>query len=95
MSEIYSDRLFEIPQVENYDTYDYRESEMRYLKRRFNDGAVSLKEIIGNWELFKDKDLSFCLLNDNDNKNSITDNLLKEFMNNYGILAPLIIENNE
>lgn len=92
MSEIYSDRLFEIPQVENYDTYDDRESA---LKRRFNYGAVSLKEIIGNWELFKDKDLSFCLLNDNDNKNSITDNLLKEFMNNYGILAPLIIENND
>lgn len=95
MSKIYSDRLFEIPQGENYDTHDYRESEMRYLKRRFNRGEVSLKEIIGNWQLFKDKDLSYCLLNDDNNKNSITDNLLKEFMNNYGTLVPLIIENND
>lgn len=95
MSEIYSDRLFEIPKIENYDTYDYRESEIRYLKSRFNDGEVSLKEIIGNWELFKDKDLSYCLLNDDNNKNSITDNLLKEIMNNYGTLVPLIIENND
>lgn len=95
MSEVYSDRLFEIPQIENNDTYDYRESEMRYLKSRFNDGKVSLKEIIDNWELFKDKDLSYCLLNDENNKNNITDRSLKEFMNNYGTLVPLIVENND
>lgn len=95
MSEIYSDRLFEIPQIENYDTYDYKESEMRYLKRCFNDGKVDLKEIISNRELFKNKDLSYCLLNDENNKNNITDSSLKEFMNNYGILLPLIVENND
>lgn len=95
MSEVYSDRLFEIPQIKNNDTYYYRESEMRYLKSRFNDGKVSLKEIIDNWELFKDKDLSYCLLNDENNKNNITDRSLKEFMNNYGTLVPLIVENND
>lgn len=95
MAEIYSDRLFEIPQIENNDTYDYRESETRYLKSSFNDGKVSLKEIIDNWELFKDKDLSYCLLNDENNKNNITNSSLKEFMNNYGTLVPLIIENND
>ena len=95
MSEIYSDRLFDIPQIEIYETYDHRESETRYLKRRFNDGKVSLKEIISNWDLFKDKDLSYCLLNDENNKNNITDSLLKEFMNNYSVLVPLIAENND
>lgn len=95
MAEIYSDRLFEIPKIENYDTYDYREREMRNLKSYFNDGKVSLKEIISIWELFKDKDLSFCLLNDENNKNNISDSSLKEFMNNYGTLAPLIAENND
>ena len=95
MSEMYSDRLFEIPQIENYETYDYSESRLRSLKSNFNDGKVSLKEIISNWELFKDKDLSFCLLNDENNKNNIIDSSLKEFMNNYGTLASLIVENND
>ena len=95
MSEMYSDRLFEIPQIENYETYDYSESRLRNLKSDFNDGKVNLKDIIINWELFKDKDLSFCLLNDENNKNNITDSSLKEFMNNYGTLVPLIVENND
>ena len=95
MSEIYSDRLFEIPQIENYETYDYSESRLRNLKSDFNEGKVNLKDIIINWELFKDKDLSFCLLNDENNKNNITDSSLKEFMNNYGTLVPLIVENND
>ena len=95
MSEMYSDRLFEIPQIENYETYDYSESRLRNLKSDFNDGKVNLKDIIINWELFKDKDLSFCLLNDENNKNNITNSSLKEFMNNYGTLVPLIVENND
>lgn len=92
MAELYSDRLFEI---ENNETYDYNESRLRNMKYDFNRGKVSLKEIIGNWELFKDKDLSYCLLNDENNKNNITDISLKEFMNNYGTLVPLIVENND
>jgi len=92
MSEIYSDRLFEIPKIENYDTYDYSESRIRNLKNNFNNGEVSLKEIIINWKLFKDKDLSYCLLKD---ENNITDSSLKEFMNSYGTLVTLIVENND
>ena len=95
MSRIYSDRLFKIPQIENYDSYEYRESEIRSLKERFNDGKIDLKEITSNWEIFKNKDLSYCLLNDENNKNNITDSLLKGFMNNYGALVHLIIENND
>lgn len=87
MKSVYSNRLFELSENNN--------EEFSYEMRIFNDGRVSLKEIIGNWQLFKDKDLSYCLLNDENNKNNITDSSLKEFMNNYGTLAPLIVENND
>lgn len=94
MAELYQDRLFEIPEID-YEKYDYSESRTRNLKSDFNDGKVSLKEIISNWDLFKDKDLSYCLLNDKNNTNHISDEDLKKFMSNYGALAPLIIENND
>ena len=84
MSKIYSDRLFEITEIEN------SENNLSLLKMAFNDAKVNLKDIIINWELFKNKDLSSCLLNDENNNNNITDSSLKEFMNNYGTLVPLI-----
>lgn len=95
MAKIYSDRLFEIPAIENYETYDYSESRLRNMKSNFNNGKVNLKDIVSNWKLFKDKDLSYCLLNDENNKNNITDSSLKEFMNNYDTLVSLIVENND
>ena len=87
MKEVYSDRLFDVSQ--NND------ENLRYIINDFNEGKIGLKEIIYNWDLFKNKDLSYCLLNDNANKNHITDNMLKEFMSSYGNLASLIIENND
>lgn len=87
MREVYSDRLFDVSQ--NND------ENLRYIINDFNEGKIGLKEIIYNWDLFKNKDLSYCLLNDNANKNHITDNMLKEFMSSYGNLASLIIENND
>ena len=95
MAKIYSDRLFEVSQMEDYDLFDTRESSLRYLKMNFNAGNISLIEIIENWDLFKDKDLSYCLLKDENNKNHITSNMIKEFMNNYGLLVPLIVEHND
>lgn len=94
MAKQYSDRLFEIPSIDEYETFEFNEYKIRNLKINFNDGKVSLEEIIKNWDLFKDKDLSYCLLNDKNNTNNITDNLLKDFMNNYGTLIPLIIKEN-
>lgn len=85
MREIYSDRLFDVSQ--NND------ENLRYIINDFNEGIIGLKEIIYNWDLFKNKDLSYCLLNDNENKSNITDNILKEFMSSYGELASLIVEN--
>ena len=87
MREVYSDRLFDVSQ--NND------ENLRYIINDFNEGKIGLKEIIYNWDLFKNKDLSYCLLNDNANKSNITDNILKEFMSSYGELASLIIENND
>lgn len=87
MAEIYSDRLFEISENENDEKQN-----INYLKVMFNRGKIRLDEIISNWELFKDKDLSYCLLKDSRNESNITDSLLKEFMKNYGVLAPIIIK---
>ena len=94
MTEIYSDRLFEVPAID-YEGYYYSEDITRTLKTNFNDGKVSLEELVSNWELFKDKDLSYCLLNDEKNSNHITDEDLKRFMSLYSVLAPLIVENND
>ena len=87
MREVYSDRLF--------DESQNNDENLGYILNNFNKGKIGLKEIIYNWDLFKNKDLSYCLLNDNENKSNITDNILKEFMSSYGKLASLIIENND
>ena len=87
MREVYSDRLFDVSQ--NND------ENLRYIINDFNEGKIGLKEIIYNWNLFKNKDLSYCLLNDNENEKHITNNMLKEFMSSYSKLASLIIDNND
>lgn len=87
MKEAYQDRLFEISQESDYN--------LKHMKRQFNEGKVSLEDLVCNWDLFKDKDLSYCLLNDEANKNHIIDRELKEFMTDYGILVPLLINNND
>lgn len=92
MAETYSKRLFEIPQID-YEKYDYNEIEIRNRKNDFNNGLTSLEEIINNWDLFKDKDLNYCLLNDKKNTNHISDKDIKTFMAKYGILIPIITAN--
>lgn len=87
MKETYQDRLFEISQEDDYG--------LKNMKRQFNEGKVSLEDLVCNWDLFKDKDLSYCLLNDEANKNHITDRELKEFMTDYETLVPLLINNND
>lgn len=70
MKSFYSDRLIEI----------YENDKDKNLKEAFNNGKLNLKDIILNWNLFKDKNLNFCLSNDENNKYNITDPLLKSFM---------------
>ena len=87
MREVYANRLFDISQISDTNT--------RRIMNEFNDVKTTLKEMLSNWNLFKNKDLDFCLLNDNENQNHITSTILKEFMSNYGNLVSLIIENND
>lgn len=87
MRKVYANRLFDISQISDTNT--------RRIMNEFNDGKTTLKEMVSNWNLFKNKDLDFCLLNDNENQNHITSTMLKEFMSNYGNLVSLIIENND
>ncbi|HAB67325.1 MAG TPA: hypothetical protein DCE23_08160, partial [Firmicutes bacterium] len=83
MKEIYKDRLV---------TEDNIDSELMYLVRSFNEARCSLDDIIINWNLFKDKDLTSCLLNDYRNKEKVTNDEVKNFMNELGDIAILIIK---
>lgn len=87
MKRIYSNRLFDITQEMDED--------LKQIANDFNNGKTDITNIVKNWDLFKNKDLDFCLLNDRKNKNHITDNVLKEFMNDYGNLATLIMNNED
>lgn len=82
MREVYSDRLFDLSQDSDDQFIDD--------KKRFNNGAVSLKEIVDNWSLYKDKDLSYCLSNDPNNTGNIKSHELKQFMNAYGVISKLL-----
>ena len=86
MKEVYSGRLLDVSESDDVN--------LTHLKNAFNEGEVSLKDIVCNWNLFKDKDLSYCLLKDDANKEHITNVKLKEFMNTYGNLSTLIVEHN-
>ena len=55
---------------------------------RFNEGTLDLGSIVENWSKFKDKDISLCLLNDKNNKDGITSEQIKGFMDKYIVLVP-------
>ena len=84
MREVYSDRFID-PTDENMEKYGS-------IINEFNTGNASLSLIVKHWDLFKDKDLSYCLLYDNRNGKHITNEMLKDFMTNYSELVPLISE---
>ncbi len=85
MKEVYQERLFEISQ-DNDDNLNYE-------KRRFNDGEISLEDLVRNWDLYKEKDLSYCLQNDRYNELNITNNQLKDFMIKFENISRLILDN--
>lgn len=73
MREIYKDRVFDISEDTKLDSIEYL----------FSRGQLTLDKIIENWDLLKNKDLSYCLRHD-----KITDEMLKEFVNDYGKIIP-------
>ena len=85
MKEVYKDRLFEIP--EGID------KNLENIMRNFNNGNISMPNIIRNWELLKGKDLSYCIKNDRSNVQNITQEQLKEFMSEYAGVSKLILKN--
>lgn len=78
MKKRYKDRLFDL------DSKD-----LPTKAEQFNAGALSLTAIMDEWEYYKDKDLSYCLKNDHNNRFNIDDSTLKELMNKYGPLLNL------
>lgn len=87
MKEIYSNRLFDID-------FNNGEGEINDLKYDFNYGEVNLKKILNNWDLFKDKDLNYCLSKDESNTYNITSDMLKDFMSKYSVLTNIITNKN-
>lgn len=87
MKERYQDRLFDINQEQDTAT--------KAIKNDFNHGTLTLKDFVKNWDLFKGKDLSYCLLHDRINTNHIKNSELKQFMNDYKDLSQILIRHNK
>ena len=87
MRELYSDRFID-PTEDMLDRYGP-------IIDDFNYGRASLSTMIKNWDLFKDRDLSYCLLHDKANEKHVTDAMVKNFMSNHSGLAPIIAKNGD
>lgn len=79
MKKFFSDMFF--------DTTQINDKEIRRKMEKFNEGRVSLNEIINDWNLYKDKDLSYCLSRDKDKEVDITQSELKDLMEQYDDIA--------
>ena len=88
MKAAYSKRFFSREEIDQVSPNTFQQA----LMSEFNDGELSLEVLIRHWELFKDKDLTLCLRLDSDNDYEITSDELKQFMEKYQTLVPLISE---
>lgn len=82
MIKAYPEKVMEISEKDTEDII--------YFKRKFNEGKLSLEEIIEKWEIFKEKDLDVCLSRDVNNVYGITNKDVKEFIHLFENLIPLI-----
>ena len=57
--------------------------ELQTAKNRFNAGSIDFETIIMFWDHFKNKDLTFVLINDKENLQRVTDSELKSFMADF------------
>lgn len=88
MKEIYSDRLFDMPKEYVYDTFSH-------LKYKFNNGECSLEDMMEKFDIFKDKDLSLCLLNDENNTYGLTNDDVKGFVSEFEVLLPYMLKDTD
>lgn len=83
MKKVYSNCVLDDPSVpEN-------------LRSDFNSGYLKINDLVMIWDQVKEKDLSLCLKNDYYNKEQITPEELKKFMEEYHGLLALVDEPNE
>lgn len=82
MIEVHPERIFSEEEKERF----FREGKNEELDvvRNYNEGKLSISDIISNWNILKDKDLSYCLLNDLKNEQNITNEQFKDIMNQFG-----------
>ena len=64
--------------------------ELQTAKKLYNAGRIDLEYIIKFWDHFKDKDLTFALINDKNNSQRVTDDELKSFMADFKNTASII-----
>lgn len=55
----------------------------------FNSGYLNVSELVSIWSSVKDKELSLCLKNDHYNKDNVTEEELKKFMDEYDEILSL------
>lgn len=72
----------------NYVLEDQSVSEN--VQNDFNNGYLKINEIVSIWDHVKDKDLSLCLKNDYHNKDGVTEEEVKKFMDEYSGLLSLL-----
>ena len=82
MKEKFPNRFIDVSQIDNEN--------QKEIASRFNKGNIKIADIIANWDLLKDKDLSYYLNNDIRNEYEINDSQLKKCMNTYGNLIKLL-----
>ena len=86
MKKRYPDYFFDIKE----------DDENKYVKEQFNDGRLSIDEIIGNWDILKSKNLDYVLIKSNYNmyinKHKLDTKALNKIMNTE--LIKIFIKNN-
>ena len=82
MKKLYPEKVFTLTEK---DVGPYA-----YGKLKYNEGNLTLNEIIEYWEIVKEKDLDYCLTSDPDNVYGITDKEVREFVSSFSSLVPLI-----
>ena len=82
MKKLYSDRIIDEDSIED--------ESFKRLANDFNKGRVDLVGLVSNWDLFKDRDLSYCLNHDSHNDKKITGDIVKDVMNDYSDLVSII-----
>ena len=86
MKKRYPDYFFDIKE----------DDENKYVKEQFNNGRLSIEEIIGNWDILKGKNLDYILIKSNYNmyinKHKLDTKALNKIMNTE--LIKMFIKNN-